>query len=190
MPATNRKNMSTDELLQLTMKSIQRVRKATRPTFSLLSVLGLVLLLAFSFACAPSSSEGNGKENQETSASGDLPELNEETIRDRIIGSRVRKIPEENGTGEPISWTFDESEAKEFTIVEKQIEGARATIVLDVKTSTAPNSRQPRQLAGQIRTEWNIEIGWMLRRWQIVNIENISMKYRNLPKVPEQNSNR
>jgi hypothetical protein len=49
--------------------------------------------------------------------------------------------------------------------------------------------RNPRSLAGQIRTEWELKTGWALRKWEIVETENISMKYKNLL-PPAQNSNR
>jgi hypothetical protein len=74
--------------------------------------------------------------------------------------------------------------------VEKQVNGNGATIVLDITTTSSPGTRNPRQLAGQIRTEWKLRTGWVLRQWEIVKTENISMKYKNLPKPPAQNSNR
>lgn len=162
-----------------------------RRAFSLSSFLGLALLLACSFGCAPSSSQSDGKQNPSiSSAPNDLPELTEDIIRERINDTRVREVPEENGTGEPITWNFDEEEPKEIAVVEKKMEGDHATIVLDIKTQSAPNWRNPRALAGQIRTEWKLKTGWVLRKWEIVKTENISMKYKNLPKPPEQNSNR
>ncbi len=148
------------------------------------------MLLACSFGCAPSSSQLDSKQNPPDSALNDLPELTEEVIRERINGTRVRQVPEENGTAEPISWSFDEEEPKEIAVVQKQIEGERATIVLDIKTTSAPGARSPKYLAGQIRTKWELQTGWALRKWEIVETENISMKYRNLPKPPAQNSNR
>lgn len=146
------------------------------------------MLLACSFGCAPSSLQGDGK--QSGSASNDLPELTEEMIRERINDAGIREVPEENGAAEPISWSFDEDEPKEIAVVEKQMEGERATIVLDIKTRSASNARNSRYLAGQIRTEWELKTGWALRKWEIVRTENMSMKYRNLPKPPAQNSNR
>lgn len=148
------------------------------------------MLLACSFGCAPSSSQSDGKQSPSDSASNDLPELSEELIRERINDTGVWEVPEENGAAEPISWYFEENEPKEIAVVEKQMQGAGATIVLDIKTESAPNARNPRYLAGQIRTEWELKTGWALRRWKIVRTENISMKYRNLPKPPPQNSNR
>jgi|GEM_PF-1419536 len=189
MQASNRKDVRAEEFLALTVRSFRYIRNVPLTTF-LLSFLGLALLVACSFGCAPSSSQGDGKQNPSAGASNELPELTEEIIHERINDARIREVPEENGTAEPISWSFDEDEPKEIAVVEKQMDGTRATIVLDIKTSSAPGMRNPRQLAGQIRTEWELRTGWVLRRWEIVRIENISMKYRNLPKPPAQNSNR
>jgi hypothetical protein len=174
------------------MKSIGHIKNALHTPFTFLTFLGLTFLLVGLFGCAPSSSpEGESKQSSSVSpSSNEIPDLTDEIIRERINQTRVRQIPEENGTSEPISWGFYEEEPKEITVVEKQSEGDRATIVLDIKTGSTPNSRNPKSLAGQIRTEWKLETGWVLRRWEIVKTENISMKFRNLPKPPEQNSNR
>ena len=185
MRATNRKNMLLDEFLTFTRSSIRRVRDVPRAAFWLSSFLGLALLLAGSSGCAPPASQ-----NGSGSASNELPDLTEEVIRERINEAGVWDVPEETGVGEPISWRFDEDEPKEITVVEKKMKGELATIVLDIKTRSALNRRNPRALAGQIRTEWRLKTGWALRRWEIFATENISMKYKNLPKPPEQNSNR
>jgi hypothetical protein len=176
--------MFKDEFLQLTMKLTRRFRNIPRSSCLLSTFLGLALLLAGSSGCAPSKTSD--------SASGDIPELTEEVIRERINDAAVWEVPEENKAAEPISWRFDEDEPKEITVVEKKMDGTRATIVLDIKTGTAPNRRNPRSLAGQIRTEWELKTGWALRRWAITETENISMKYKDLPKPspPAQNSNR
>lgn len=167
------------------MKSIRKVQNVPRARVLLSTFLGLVWLLACSSGCAPSSSQGDG--NQSSPA---LPELTEEVIRERINYTWVREVPEENGAAEPISWNFVENEPKEITVVEKKIEGERATIVLEIKTRSALNMRNPRSLAGQIRTEWELKTGWALRKWEIADTENISLKYKNIPKPPAQNSNR
>ncbi len=182
--------MHTDEFLPLTMRSIRHVRNVPRATFLLSSFLGLALLLACSFGCAPSSSQGDSKQSESASASNDIPDITDEKIREEINDAFVRDVPEENGAGEPINWSFDEEEPKEFTVVEKQTEGDRATIIIDIKTNSTPGSRSPRYLAGQIRTKWELQTGWVLRKWEIVRTENISMKYKNLAKPPAQNSNR
>jgi hypothetical protein len=190
MQETNRKDMRADEFFPLTLGSNLRVRNMARATFLVSSFFGLALLLACSLGCAPSSSQGDGKQSGPASASNDIPEITDEKIQEEINDAYVREVPEENGTGEPISWRFDEDEPKELTVVEKQIEGDRATITIDIKTSSAPGARSPRHLAGRIQTKWELQTGWAMRTWEIVDTENISMKYKNLPKPPAQNSNR
>ena len=84
------------------------------------------MLLACSFGCAPSSSlEGDGKQNPSVSASNGLPEITDTMFRQEINNAFVREVPEESGAVEPINWSFDEEEPKEFTVVEKQIQGER-----------------------------------------------------------------
>ena len=190
MQAINAKDMRTDEFSSLTVRSIRHARSVQRNTFLLSSFLGLTLLLACSVGCAPSSSQSDGRQDSSKSGTSEIPEITEESIYERINDAGLREVAEENGAAEPISWNFDENEPKEIVIVEKHMEGGRATIILDIKTSSSPRAREPRYLAGHIRTEWELRTGWVLRQWEIANTENISMKYRNLPKPPGQNSNR
>lgn len=138
----------------------------------------MLFVLAIGSACAPPTSSPDGKS---TTPDGS-PELTEETIRARLNETRVWDIPEENGASDPISWRFFEDEPKEVAVVEKKVEGTRATVTLEIKTMSSPRARDPRYLAGQIRTQWELRTGWVLRRWEIVSTENLSMKYRNLPK--------
>lgn len=120
-----------------------------------------------------------------------MPPLTKEIIDERINDARVYEVMPESGVGDPIPWGFDEDEPKEIVVVEQQVAGPRTTIVLDIKTESNPRANTRRHLSGQIRTEWQLETGWVLRRWEIVSTENISMKYRDLPKPPPtQNSNR
>ena len=140
----------------------------------------LVLLIACTIACGPPASQ-NGAQAGDP-AGGEIPELTDEIIRRRINDTRVYDVMPESGTGEPIPWGFDEDEPKEIAIVEKQIDGNSATVVLDIKTQSSPRARVHRELSGRIRTHWRLESGFVLRRWEIVNTENISMKYRDLPK--------
>src|SRR5688572_8366379 len=118
----------------------------SRVTFLLSSILGLALLATCS--CGPPSSQQGTP-----TGSTDVPELTDEIIHERINDAWIREVPEENGAAEPITWGFDESELKEIAVVEKQMEGTRATIVLDVKTGSSPRARNQRRLAGQIRTK-------------------------------------
>jgi hypothetical protein len=162
------------------------MRATDRRTHSIAFASALVLLLFFSFGCGPPPSTDDATQ---PSGNPSVPELTEDVIRERINFGFVRDIPEDGGTGEKIHWTFVTNEPKEIVVVEKQIEGEHATIVLDVKTQTRPRSRSPISLAGQIRTKWALRTGWVLRQWEITGIENISMKYKKLEKPPEQNSN-
>lgn len=148
--------------------------------------IAIALLMIGSFGCGPNASTGEG----ETTASGEVPDITQELIYERINDAWIREVPEETGTAQPISWNFDADEPKEITVVEKQMDDTRATLVLDIKTGSAPRARANRQLAGQIRTEWELRTGWVLRRWEIVDVENISMKYKDLPKTTPDNSNR
>lgn len=146
-------------------------------------LLALTILLAASFGCGgPPSSQGNSEQSSADQAPGDAPALSDDVIRERINRAWIRTVPEETGTGEPISWGFAEDEPKEITVVDKQIDGNHATVVLDIKTGTTPRARTPRQLTGQIRTQWTLKTGWVLRQWEITDTENLSMKYKNLPK--------
>lgn len=156
---------------------------------SLLWLALVTAMLTVLLGCGPpSSSEGDG--SAPSAGSTELPEITDELIYERINDAWVREVPSESGTAEPISWTFDHDEPKEITVVDKQVKGTRATIVLDIKTGSAPRARANRLLAGQIRTEWELRTGWVLRRWEITKTENISMTYRYLPKPSPENSNR
>lgn len=145
----------------------------------------ILLLVVCLFGCGGPASSTDG---QQSAASTDMPELTDELIAERINEAWIGKVPEENGTAEPIHWNFDRDEPKEISIVEKQVNGTRATVVLDIKTGSSPRARAKRRLAGQIRTEWALRTGWVLRQWEIVDTENISMKYKDLPKT-DANSN-
>ncbi|PYS98274.1 MAG: hypothetical protein DMF63_16610 [Acidobacteria bacterium] len=151
--------------------------------FLLSLIVGLAFLLVCS--CAPSSPQQSSTGSDST----DIPQLTDVLIRERINNSWVAEVPAENGTSQSITWSFAENEPKEIAIVDKKIEGTHATIVLDIKTASAPRARNQRYLAGQIRTEWQLRTGWVLRQWEIVDTENISMKYRDLPKPSNQNTN-
>lgn len=195
MPVNKRIDMTLDIFTTLLMRLILfalNISNLLRRTFRLSSFLGLILLLAFTTGCAPPASQtGEGKQSSsDSSASSDLPELSEQVIRERINEAFVREVPEENGAAEPISWRFNESEPKEIAVLDKKIDGTRATVLLDIKTRSAPGWRNPRALAGQIRTEWELKSGWALRQWEIIRAENVSMKYKNLPKPSGENLNR
>ena len=151
-----------------------------RRLFPLLFLLPIMLI-----ACGgpPTSSDAS------SSGSGEMPEITDELIYERINDAWVADVPPEEPNKEPIFWNFDHDEPKEITVVDKHQNGTRATIVLDIKTSSAPRARVNRQLTGQIKTEWELRTGFVLRRWEIAHVENISMKYKDLPKTAADNSN-
>jgi hypothetical protein len=151
----------------------------------LLSLL-VTLVGLFSFGCGGPAPSGDGQPGSST----EVPELTNEIIYERINDAWLREVPEETGTAKPISWNFDEDEPKEIVVVDKQMKGTHATIVLDIKTRSSPRARANRQLSGQIKTEWVLSTSWVLRRWKIVGTENISMKYKDLPASNAANSNR
>ena len=130
-----------------------------------------------------------GEQSEGQTGPNGLPELTKEIIDERINDAHVYEVKPESGTGDPIRWSFDRDEPKEIVVIDKQVDGSRATIILDIKTQSSPRARTQRHLAGQIRTDWELRTGWVLRRWEIVDTENISMKYRDLPKAAPQNSN-
>ena len=146
-----------------------------------IAILGLALLIVASVGCGPPSSSGG---DTGPASSGAIPEITEEMIHQRINDVRVRDIPSENSTTKPIVWNFDEDEPKEITVIEKKVDGNRATILLDIKTGSSPRSPVQRRVAGQLRTEWALQTGWVLRRWEIIRTENISMKYHDLTPPP------
>ena len=146
---------------------------------NLLTCLVCLFLLVSVYSSACTTSPPSGVSPQ--ASSDKRPELTEEKIHETINDARVRGVPEETNSAEPISWSFDEDEPKEFSILDKQVEGDKATVVIDIKTRSAPGARNPRQLSGKIRLHYELETGWVLRQWVVAEAENISMTYRNEP---------
>jgi hypothetical protein len=146
-------------------------------------LFSFVLLLS-SAGCGPPSGDWSGTSND------DIPELTDEAIKDRINDTRVFDVPPEDRQGESISWSFDEDEPKEVTIVERSVEDdTHVTVILEITTRSSPRSREPKELTGRIKTSWQFESGWAFRRWEVKWAENLSMKYKKLPKPPETNGN-
>ncbi len=168
------------------IESSNEMRPAMRRSRSWILLVALVLA-ASALNCS-SASQTSADSNSDSTSSNDPLEITDEIINDRINGARVRNIPEENGAGEPISWGFYGEEPKEITVVEKQIDGGSATVILDIRTTSNPKAKNRRYLSGRIRTEWELQTGWVLRRWEIVKAENISMKYRNLTPLATPNA--
>ena len=137
----------------------------------------LLAIICACIACGPPAQSDAQDPSQVT------PELTQDVINERINDVAVFEVMPEGPPGGPIAWGFDEDEPKEITVVEKTFQDENhATIVLDIKTRSSPRARNVRVLSGQMRTDWELRTGWVLRRWEIVNTENISMKYKDLPK--------
>jgi len=145
-------------------------------------------VLFFSFgaaACAPSPRSDTN--SQGGAASDGRPEITDEKIRDNINGRRVEGVPEETNASPPINWTFLPDEPKEFTVLEKQMkDDDKATVIIDMKTRSAEGSGNPRQLSGKLRLHYELQNEFVLRKWRIVEVENISMKYKNELKKEQQ----
>ena len=140
----------------------------------------LLLAIAFGFGCLAC---GPPDPSDAQDPSQVIPELTQDVINERINDVAVFEVLPEGPPGGPIAWGFDEDEPKEITVVEKTFQDENhATIILDIKTRSSPRARNVRVLSGKMRTDWELRTGWVLRRWEIVNTENISMKYKDLPK--------
>ena len=107
------------------------------------------------------------------------PEIPLENIREDINGQRV-SLPAEGGASEPASWRFFLNEPKEIDVLDKQLAGDKATVVIDLRTRTSPRAEQQgitKKLAGRLRLHYELKSYFVVRKWEIVRIENISFKY-------------
>jgi hypothetical protein len=132
-----------------------------------------LLLLLFLSALAGACEGGQPPEDR-------LPEITLEDIREDLDGERV-SLPAEGDASEPSSWRFFPNEPKEIEIVEKQLAGEQATFVIDLRTRTSPRAEQQgitKRLAGRLRLHYELQTGLVLRKWEIVRIENISFAYQ------------
>lgn len=90
-------------------------------------------------------------------------------------------MPAEGDATEPSSWRFFPNEPKEVEIIDRQLAGDQATFVIDLRTRTSPRAEQQgitRRLAGRLRLHYELKSGLVLRKWEIVRIENISFAYQ------------
>jgi hypothetical protein len=106
------------------------------------------------------------------------PALDGERIRESLYHVWLEEVPEETGAAKPISWHFLPSEPTELAVVEQQMDGDQGTVVVDVTTRSSPRAKSPKALAGRLRLHYRLETELFLRKWRVVDVENISMKYR------------
>jgi hypothetical protein len=108
------------------------------------------------------------------------PEITLENIREDLNGKRV-SVPAGGDASEPSSWRFFPSEPKEIEILEKQLAGDEAKFVIDLRTRTSPRAEQQgitKKLAGRLRLHYELKSYFVVRKWEIVRIENISFAYQ------------
>jgi hypothetical protein len=132
-------------------------------------------LLLFLFLSAFASACGGAKPAEDK-----RPDITAEKIRDDLNGERVR-VPAEDGAAEPSSWRFFLNEPKELEILDTQMDGDRATIVVNLRTGTSPRAEQQgirKKLAGNIRLYYELHTYVAVRRWEIVRIENLTFAYQ------------
>ena len=134
-----------------------------------ISLLLLLLMSALASGCKP----GPPPEDRR-------PEITVETILEDINGQRI-DVPAENGAAEPSSWRFFLNEPKEIAILEKQLAGDKAIVVIEMRTRTSPRAEQQgikKTLAGKLRLHYELQSYFVVRKWQIVGMENISFAYQ------------
>ncbi len=134
-----------------------------------ISLLFLLLLSALAGACKVDPPPEDRR-----------PDITVETILEDLNRQRVN-VPAEDGTAETSSWRFFPNEPKEVKILEKQVAGDKAIIVIDLRTGTSPRAEQQgikKRLAGKLRLHYELKSYFVVRKWDIVGMENISFSYQ------------
>ena len=92
------------------------------------------------------------------------PKITLENIQKDIVGKN---------TGEGLmAWTFAKNEPREISIVESKYEGDKATIIIDMKTQSAPGSWIKSKMAGKLRLYYE----WIAGEWNLIRVENLTFK--------------
>ena len=133
------------------------------------SLLFLLLLSALAGACKSGPPPEDLK-----------PEITVETILEDLNGQRV-DVPPEDGASETASWRFFANEPKEIEILEKQLAGDKAILVINLRTRTSPRAEQQgikKRLAGKLRLHYELQSYLVVRKWEIAGMENISFAYQ------------
>jgi hypothetical protein len=94
----------------------------------------------------------------------DHPKITEEQLGKDIVGKN---------TGEGIlSWQFEKDEPREIKILETHYSGNKATIIIDMKTESAPRSLTHTKMSGRLRLQYE----WIANEWNLVQVENLTFK--------------
>jgi hypothetical protein len=144
-----------------------------------------VALLSFALAaCAACGGGGTAGGPRLSATPEQRPELDLEAVREAVNGAWVEGVPAADGQGKPENWGFAHNEPKEIEIVEQKVEGDTATVVVNMKTRSAPRARRQMSLEGQLRLHLRLETELFFRRWDVEDVENISFKYTRLEPEP------
>ena len=92
------------------------------------------------------------------------PKITVEAIQRDLVGKTA-------GEG-IVTWTFDKNESREISIVESKYEGDIATIIIDVKTQSAPGAIIKSQMAGKLSLHYERKN----KEWNLTRIENLTFK--------------
>jgi hypothetical protein len=146
-----------------------------KPAANLLRLLlSALLLLGALAACGESPSDAAGSANVRAADQGgsqnDIPV--EKVVRD-VVG-RVVPITEASGEGAPTDWTFEADEFKQVEIVESQLTGNTASIVIFMTTRNNPGPNEDAvQVSGKLQLRYERANG----RWNLKAIENLNFRY-------------
>ena len=92
------------------------------------------------------------------------PEITLENIQKDIVGKKAGE--------DLLAWTFAEDEPREISIVENKYEGDKATIIIDMKTQSAPAVLIKSKMAGMLRLHYE----WIANKWNLIRVENLTFK--------------
>ena len=137
-------------------------------------LLSIALLLGALTACGESPSgtadSANVRAADQGASQKDIPV--EKIVRD-VVG-RVVPITEVTGDGTPTDWTFEADEFKQVEIVETQVTGNTASIVIFMTTRNNPEPKEDAvQVSGKLQLRYERESG----RWNLKAIENLTFRY-------------
>ena len=145
------------------------------PAFRLLRFLSsTALLLGALAACgeSPTATADSANVRAADQGAGQKEIPVEKIVRD-VVG-RVVPITEVRGDGAPTDWTFEADEFKQVEIVEAQVTGNSASIVILMTTRNNPG---PNEDAVQVSGKLQLRYERTGSRWDLKAIENLNFRY-------------
>jgi hypothetical protein len=137
-------------------------------------LLSAALLLGALAACgeSPTATADNANMRAADQGAGQKEIPVEKIVRD-VVG-RVVPITEVRGDGAPTDWTFEADEFKQVEIVEAQVTGNSAAIVILMTTRNNPGPNEDAvQVSGKLQLRYERAGG----RWNLKAIENLNFRY-------------